>query len=176
MDAATGVWDNATMSVKLLGWQQARNMLKKELDKFTSRDYITVGIHEDAGNVKDGTETQAQNGAKQNYGDPHNMLNGHPAPIPARPWLIPGVESAKGDILDIAQQQIAAGASLDQTLDGIGLIATGAVQQYMTDLKTPPNAKYTIEQKGSSNPLIDTGSMRASVTHKIVNTKPEEGI
>ena len=164
------------MGMKLLGWQQARKELQKGLDIFSSRNYATIGIHEDAGSVKDGSESQAQNGAKQNFGDPHNTLNGSPAPIPARPWLIPGVESAKGDILDIVEQQIKNGSSLDHTLDGIGLVAVGAVQQYMTDLKTPPNSGYTIAKKGSSNPLIDTGSMRAAVTYKITSEKPEEGI
>ncbi len=58
----------------------------------------------------------------------------------------------------------------------MGAFAAGGVQTYMTELKTPPNSAYTIEQKGSSNPLIDTGALRASITWKITNEKPEEGL
>ncbi len=34
------------------------------------------------------------------------------------------------------------------------------------DVKSPSNAASTIKQKGSANPLIDTGNMRQAVTHK----------
>lgn len=167
MDAATGVWDNAVMSVKLIDFQKAQRELKRELDKFRSGKFVTVGIHEDAGKTEDGQMTQAQNGALQNFGNDK---------IPARPWLIPGVQSGIRDINDQIEHSIANGATPDDTLDAVGAIAAGAVQQYVTDLKNPPNAQYTIDKKGSSNPLIDTGSMRASITWKVTDTKPEEGI
>ena len=37
----------------------------------------------------------------------------------------------------------------------------------ITALRTPPNAPSTIKAKKSSNPLIDTGLMRASVTYEV---------
>ena len=39
---------------------------------------------------------------------------------------------------------------------------------YLTDLKTPPLAESTIRRKGSSNPLIDTGQLRSSITWQVV--------
>ena len=70
------------------------------------------------------------------------------------------------------------GKSPDMILETIGVIAVGKVQQYMTDLRTPPNAHSTIAKKGSSNPLIDTGAMRQSVTHALQNGSalPDEGL
>lgn len=53
------------------------------------------------------------------------------------------------------------------TAGKLGLIGQSEVQKSITKLRTPPNAKYTIERKGSSNPLIDTGFLRQSVTWKI---------
>lgn len=79
-------------------------------------------------------------------------------------------------ITDIVIERLRGDADMSKTLDAIGAVTAGEVQQYMTDLKTPPNAPYTIQQKGSSNPLIDTGALRASVTWKIVDEKPTEGI
>lgn len=61
-------------------------------------------------------------------------------------------------------------------MEQVGAFAAGATQQYITDLRDPPNAPYTIEKKGSDNPLIDTGSMRSSVTYKVTDQKPDEGI
>ncbi len=155
------------MGMRLIDFQKAQRELAKELNKFRGGKFVTVGIHEDAGDVEDGSMSQAQNGALQNFGNDR---------IPPRPWLIPGVESGVSDINDIIEQLIANGASPDDTLDAVGSIAAGAVQQYITDLKEPPNAPLTIAKKGSSNPLIDTGSMRAAVTYKITSEKPEEGI
>lgn len=154
-------------NVKLIDFQLAQNELARELKKFRGDKFVTVGIHEDAGNVEDGTMTQAQNGALQNFGNDR---------IPPRPWLVPGVESAHRDIVDTIADALERGLKPDQTLEQIGLIAVGATQEYITDLRTPPNAPYTIEKKGSDNPLIDTGSMRASVTHKVTSEKPTEGI
>lgn len=164
------------MSVKLIDFQLAQNELKRELEKFRGSQYATVGIHEDAGNHPDSGMTNAQLGALLNYGNPHNTLFGNPAPIPPREWLIPGVQSATPDVLDIIRSGIEKGTDITTILEQVGAIAAGATQQYMTDLKDPPNAPYTIEQKGSSNPLIDTGALRASVTYNVTSEKPEEGI
>lgn len=164
------------MTVTVKNFQLAKAELLRELQNFRGGLSVTVGIHEDAGQHGQDGITNAQLGALLNYGNPHNTLFGHPAPIPARPWLIPGVESATQDIIDTIQDAVAGGATLDQTMEQIGAFAAGATQTYMTDLKEPPNSPYTIEQKGSSNPLIDTGALRASVTYKVTKDKPEEGI
>lgn len=155
------------MSVKLIDFQLAQAEIQRELAKLRGNKYATVGIHEDAGNTEDGAMTQAQNGALQNFGNDK---------IPARPWLIPGVESATPDVIDTIASGIEKGLPTDQIMEQVGAIAAGATQQYMTDLREPPNAKSTIAKKGSDNPLIDSGSLRASVTYKVTSTKPDEGI
>lgn len=155
------------MSIKLIDFQLAQAEIQRELAKLRGNKYVTVGIHEDAGNTEDGEMTQAQNGALQNFGNDK---------IPARPWLIPGVESATSDVIDTIASGIENGLSTEQIMEQVGAIAVGATQQYITDLRDPPNAPYTIEKKGSDNPLIDTGSMRSSVTYKVTSTKPDEGI
>lgn len=164
------------MSVKLIDFQLAQAEIQRELAKLRGNKYATVGIHEDAGNHPQSSMTNAQLGAKLNFGDETNTLFGHPAPIPPRPWLIPGVKSATPDVIDTIASGIEKGLPTDQIMEQVGAIAAGATQQYMTDLKEPPNSAYTIAQKGSSNPLIADGDLRASVTYKVTSTKPDEGI
>ena len=102
----------------------------------------------------------------------------HQINIPARPWLAPGVESGTREYIGIIESGVKDGKSPDMILETIGVIAVGKVQQYMTDLKTPPNAPSTIAKKGSSNPLIDSGAMRQSVTYVVQqgNALPDEGL
>lgn len=45
-----------------------------------------------------------------------------------------------------------------------GLAAQDAIRNAITDLDDPPNSPATIAKKKSSNPLIDDGHMRRSVT------------
>jgi len=52
-----------------------------------------------------------------------------------------------------------------QALGLVGEFLTNKTKKKITDLKTPPNKPATIKRKGSSNPLIDLGQERASVTH-----------
>lgn len=54
-------------------------------------------------------------------------------------------------------------------LEALGGVVVSMIQNYLTDLSTPPLSARTIEQKGSSNPLIDTGQLRSSITWKVVS-------
>ena len=94
--------------------------------------------------------------------------------VPARPFM--GLSSAdiNNQCAPILDQSAAAlnnnnTQQYDQLLDAAGSVAAGIVKQQITDLRSPPNAQSTIERKGSSNPLIDTGLMRQTVTYKVVD-------
>lgn len=49
-------------------------------------------------------------------------------------------------------------------LSKLGILASDDIRMEIDALKSPPNSPVTIERKGSSNPLIDTGAMRQAVT------------
>ena len=94
--------------------------------------------------------------------------------VPARPFM--GLSSAdiNNQCAPILEQSAAAlnnnnTQQYDQLLDAAGNLAAGIVKQQITDLRSPPNAQSTIERKGSSNPLIDTGLMRQTVTYKVMD-------
>ncbi|WP_122425158.1 hypothetical protein [Pseudomonas viridiflava] len=197
------------INIDLTGFQDLQDELSRELAALRTNKIVTVGIHEEAGDVESGDLTMASLGAINEFGADIKHPGGtsygyanqasaergevrflkkgagymelgvtkpHDIKIPARPWLEPGVASATPEVLLTIQDGMEAGHSMDQILEMVGLVAAGAVKIYMTDLKTPPNAASTVRKKKSSNPLIDTGAMRASVTHKVSIGPSEEGL
>lgn len=194
------------INVTISGIEEAKRQLEQEIKRLTSDKTVLVGIHEDAGSTDDGDLTMAQLGAVLHFGADINHPGGtsygyktekdakkgkvrflgkgkghmelgvtkpHNITIPPRPWLDVGVKSGTQDYLEVIQNN---SDDIDNALEIVGQIAVGKVQQYMTDLQSPANAPSTIAKKGSSNPLIDTGALRQSVTYSITNTKPKEGL
>ena len=87
--------------------------------------------------------------------------------IPERPFMIPAGNKAANKTINITVGSIAGGMDEQQALSKAGELFVGFIQKEITNLKEPPNAPYTILKKGSSNPLIDTGTMRQSVKWKL---------
>lgn len=197
------------IKVTVKNTQLAKDAISQALKKFMTEKVVTVGIHEDAGNVESDDLTMASLGAIHEFGADINHPGGtsygyatkeaadngevrflksgtgymelgitgpHQIKIPARPWLIPGARSGNDEYLKIIETTIAKGGTAEEALDKVGVVAVAMVQKYMTDLSSPPNAPSTIKKKGSSNPLIDSGAMRQSVTFKIESGTPTEGL
>ena len=57
--------------------------------------------------------------------------------------------------------------SVKKALGIMGALIKGNILQKVVDLSSPANAKATIDAKGSSNPLIDTGRLRQSIDYEI---------
>lgn len=77
------------------------------------------------------------------------------------------MKAAAATIIEQAAQGESAADEKRKALKKLGVLAQGDIQAEITSLRTPPNAASTIRQKGSSNPLIDSGEMRAAVTFQI---------
>jgi len=54
-----------------------------------------------------------------------------------------------------------------RALERLGIASQGHVQQSIVDLRSPANSPATVAAKGSSNPLIEDGEMRQSVTYLV---------
>lgn len=153
------------------------NELKNELNKIVEKldaPMVTVGIHEDAADPPEGEINMATLGAVHEFGSDD-------AGIPERPWLQPGFESGlkdyEGIMAEGIDEAVTEGVDIKKSLHAVGALAIGRVQEYMTNLKTPPNTPQTIKRKkGAANPLIDEGLMRGSVNYKLQAQKPEEGL
>ena len=57
--------------------------------------------------------------------------------------------------------------NVKQKMQSLGLEEEGEVRKTITNLRRPANAPSTIKQKGSSNPLIDTGEMRNRIASEV---------
>lgn len=83
--------------------------------------------------------------------------------IPERSFLRTGTDLNIGKIQKKAEellpQVVAGNVSVDLFYQMLGLELKGKITEHAIDLDNPPNAHLTKENKGSSNPLVDTGGM-----------------
>ena len=93
------------------------------------------------------------------------------ASIPERPFMRRAIRNSEEDVRELIAGNIdtVAGKPDLALAERLGETVRSAVVREITDLRDPPNSPKTIEAKGSSNPLIDTGFMRASVKHRIID-------
>lgn len=85
--------------------------------------------------------------------------------IPARPTLRPALnENLRKYVQIMAKLAAQELRGENQILGLLGAAAVADVQAAIVSLRNPPNADATIDRKGSSNPLIDEGEMRQSVS------------
>lgn len=87
--------------------------------------------------------------------------------IPSRPFFRNAIKKNKTKWLKSLEADI--NKNNDSALEKLGELIRGDIVKSITSLRTPPNSEQTILRKGSSNPLIDTGFMRASVSWTIKN-------
>ena len=91
--------------------------------------------------------------------------------IPERSFLRSTFDSENGRIMEQTEraigQVIEGKMSADDMLDLCGQQFATAIKDKIVEISTPPNHPYTVEQKGSSNPLVDTGGLVESITWKV---------
>ena len=101
---------------------------------------------------------------------------GYPAgKIPERPFFRNAINDWENNPQSPVQQQIR--RSLDtvtldvgrQQANVIGIVAEGQLKKSITELDAPANSPTTIQLKGSSKPLIDTGLLKLSTSHRVIH-------
>ena len=83
--------------------------------------------------------------------------------IPARPFLTQTLAENAEKYTALFAKQFESGASAEQALNVVALVACADVQQNIVDGDWVANAAATIKRKGSSKPLIDKGTLRQSI-------------
>lgn len=91
--------------------------------------------------------------------------------IPERAFLRNGYDLNRGKVAGGAENAMPAvldgSMDTDSFLKMVGLILSSSIKDYATSLDSPPNHPFTSNQKGSSNPLVDTGDMINSITYEV---------
>jgi len=137
------------------------NRLMRRLQRKNSQAEVTVGVHDDAGSHGDGASV-AEIAAFHELG----------LGVPERSWLGGWVDENEAENKTALRQvgkDLIKGriGSVEQGLERFGHAAVGGIQQRISDGIEPELADSTVAQKGSSTPLIDKGTLRTSITHKV---------
>jgi len=131
---------------------------------------VKAGITEDVGqNRQEGNEngpTIAQYAAWNEYG----TRDGH---IPSRPFIRGWVDSRREEIKATRKQLFTwvteGKMDAERAIHLLGEFAQDGIKRYIINGNFEPNAESTKQRKkGSSQPLIDTGTMRNSVRYQVV--------
>ncbi|MED1201954.1 hypothetical protein [Heyndrickxia acidicola] len=97
--------------------------------------------------------------------------------IPERSFVRSTFDEKNDEWLDFLEGQIEKVCELEidakTVFNRLGAKIVGDIQEKMRDIRTPPNAPLTVENKGSDNPLIVDGSLRRHVTWKLVRDNGE---
>ncbi|GGA31113.1 hypothetical protein [Psychrobacillus lasiicapitis] len=83
--------------------------------------------------------------------------------IPERSFLRTGTDANIQAVQDKAQELITkvvdGNVSVETFFEMVGLELKGKIQKYAIDLNNPVNHPFTVERKGSNNPLVDNGGL-----------------
>lgn len=142
------------------GYKQLNSALK------SVNKTLTVGIHEDAGAKGHGKGriSIAEIGAVHEFGVPGKI----PQRSFIRGWFDES-QAAATDTLRRAAQGVRSGKNtVDKALSLVGLRFVGDIQKRIARNIPPlPLNQSTIDRKGSSVPLIDSGQLRSSIGFQV---------
>jgi hypothetical protein len=96
---------------------------------------------------------------------PHTII------IPERSFMRSTLKEKKKEIIALQKKLLVKIRKGETTVeDALGLIGdftAAAISQKIVKLRSPANTAATIKRKGSSNPLIDTGQLKNSITYEV---------
>lgn len=145
------------MASKLIDKDHGWKHIKKEIRKM-DKAHVKVGLQQNGGS-HNGT-TLAMIGFWNEFGTSN---------IPERPFIRTTADQRRQAYANIAAREadkiIQGKSTVFRSLSMLGQVAESDVKKKITSIRIPPNAASTIRKKGSDNPLIDTGRMRASVRY-----------
>lgn len=133
--------------------------------KAMSSKLVQVGVMGD-GETRTDSLSNAELGAVHEYGTEDGS-------IPARHWLSRPINQHQAAYVEalgkLVKQSIEHGTDPERALTLLGLRAEADVKNFLrAGGAQPPNSPATIERKGSSTPLIDSGQLLGSVTSRVV--------
>jgi len=92
--------------------------------------------------------------------------------IPERSFIRTTFDEQEKAWVDFAQKRlekvVAGRMKARSMLDQIGAKMASDIQETIVEIKDPKNAGMTVERKGSSNPLVDSGRLMQSITWRLV--------
>lgn len=91
--------------------------------------------------------------------------------IPERSFIRSGWDNSKNRIYEkiesLLRNVIDDGVDFDVFFKEVGREVEGELKKQLVEVSSPGLADVTIERKGSSNPLVDTGSLLSSISNRV---------
>jgi len=151
------------MAVKIKDTDKGYRRTVAEMRAFNGQT-LSVGVHESKPH-SGGPLTTAELFAIHEFG-----LGNVPERSMLRAWVDGNKRSINREISKAAQRILKTanqGKASKRELNRLGLAFVASIQGRIAASIPPPLAPATIKRKGSSVPLIDTGQLRQSITHKV---------
>lgn len=148
---------------KITDRDKGAKALMKRLQAAAERSRVTVGVHEEDGSAKhsgsDATIAEVMSFHELGLGVPRRSF--------IADWFDEDEEKNKAAFRKIGAGVFAGKFTPEQGLDRFGVYAVGQIQKRIRDGIEPELADATVDAKGSSTPLIDTGEGWSSIRHKV---------
>jgi hypothetical protein len=184
-----GSRDNVTFTAKARAVEGDDIDPNKLIDGFSEKPFVTVGVHEDAGMHIPPPVEKNEDGSTPKTPEPVSIAavafwneygtyrNGK-VHIPARSFMRSTLEEKKAEHAKLFDQIVGAilkGAmTVHNGLEIFGEKIQADIQNKITTLKDPENAKATLDAKyPRTNPLINSGQMRNSIRYHVGGSKRE---
>ena len=170
-----------------VGAQSSLNVLTKDIDhgakalyaeikKIDRKPYTKIGVLGDAAqDAKKFTDSQGttQTDPSITVVDVATWNEFGTETAPARPVFRNTVDEKGGEfnamITNLFDQIIAGKMKVEKALNIIGVKIQAALRAKLTQGPWEPNKQATIDRKGSTRPLIDTGQYRQSINFEVVD-------
>lgn len=130
--------------------------------------YVKVGVQSDAPEHQDvhgHTSPMQLIAAVHEFGAPS-------VGVPERSFIRSTMDEEESELSELSKKVsinvIDGKWTMEKGLGIIGLKIKSLIQGKITSITEPPLKEATIKAKGSSKPLIDSGQLRASITHEVV--------
>jgi len=147
-------------TTQVSGGQRIGQSIKAIQDRLRANSGVYVGVPASAGTYKSG-ESIAVIAAVHEFGSADGR-------IPERSFLRVPLRSNQQDFAAVLAGSLPdvlnGNLSMAQLMDQLGARAVATSQEAISAGIPPPNAPSTVAQKGSSQPLVDTGRLRQSIT------------
>ncbi|AUR82861.1 neck protein [Vibrio phage 1.029.O._10N.261.55.A7] len=149
------------MSVTVSGGNKIAEIIAELKRKFRDAPTVMVGVPKSAGNYDDGVHI-ATIAATNEFGSADGR-------IPERSAIRNGANNSIQGIKNLYEKMMP--EVIDKDLDIVtiqrlvGELVVGNIVQVISEGVAPANALSTIKAKGSSTPLIDSGTYRQSITY-----------
>ena len=148
------------MSVETKDIDKGYKALLKQLKILDNNPYVKIGFPKEGKKTHEGGQSLALIASSNEFGTADGR-------IPERSFMRSTADEKRKEVNSIIDDGLNKIIKQKMTvlglLEKIGVFGKGATQKKITDLSSPPNKSGTINKKGSSNPLVDTGFMRQSV-------------